>query len=81
MLGKIKPGLKEKEVVGIVLESIYRNGAECETFPLYIFSGKNTRNAISRTTFKEIEKDEMIQINIGARFGGYTPAIRRPLVV
>lgn len=81
LLGKIKPGLTEKEVVGMVLESIYRNGAECEAFPQYIFSGKSTRNAISNTTYKKIEKNEMIQINIGAQYGGYTSAIGRPVVI
>ena len=80
ILGKIKPGLTEKQVVGMVLESIYRNGAECEAFSQYIFGGKNTRNAISRTTFKRLEAGEMIQINIGARFGGYSSSIGRPLV-
>jgi Xaa-Pro aminopeptidase len=81
ILGKIKPGLTEKEVVGMVLESIYRNGAECEAFPQYIFSGISTRNAISNTTYKKLEKNEMIQINIGAQFGGYTSAIGRPVVI
>lgn len=81
ILGKIEPGLTEKEIVGMILESIYRNGAECEAFSQYVFSGRNTRNAISRTTFKKIEKNEMIQINIGARFGGYSSAIGRPLVI
>jgi len=81
LLGKIKPSQTEKEVVGIILESIYRNGAECEAFSQYLFSGKNTRNAISKTTFKKLERDEMIQINIGARFGGYSSAVGRPLVI
>jgi len=81
ILGKIKPGLTEKEVVGMVLESIYRNGAECEAFPQYIFSGISTKNAISNTTYKKLEKNEMIQINIGAQFGGYTSAIGRPIVI
>jgi Xaa-Pro aminopeptidase len=81
IIGKIKPGLNEREVVGMILESIYRNGAECEAFSQYVFSGKNTRNAISRTTFKKIEKNEMIQVNIGVRYGGYSSAIGRPLVI
>ena len=81
ILGKIKPGLTEKEVAGMVLESIYRNGAECEAFPQYIFSGISTRNAISNTTYKKLEKNEMIQINIGAQYSGYTSAIGRPVVI
>jgi len=81
ILGKIKPEMTEKEVVGLILESIYRNGAECEAFPQYVFSGTNTRNAISRTTYKTLGRDQMIQINIGARYGGYSSAIGRPLVI
>ncbi|MCL5070034.1 MAG: Xaa-Pro peptidase family protein, partial [Actinobacteria bacterium] len=81
ILGKLKPGYTELEVVGMILESIYRNGAECEAFPQYIFSGINTRFAITRPTYKKIEKNEMIQLNIGARFGGYSSAIGRPLVI
>ncbi|MDD5658849.1 MAG: Xaa-Pro peptidase family protein [Actinomycetota bacterium] len=81
ILGKIKPGLTEKQVVGMVLESMYKNGAECEAFPQYVFSGNNTKNAISRSTFKKIEKNELIQLSIGARFGGYSSSIGRPLVI
>jgi len=81
ILGKLKPEMTEKEVVGLILESIYRNGAECEAFPQYVFSGQNTRNAISRTTYKKLGKDQMIQINIGARYGGYSSAVGRPLVI
>ena len=81
ILGKIKPGLTEKQIVGMVLESLYRNGAECEAFSQYIFSGINTRNAISRTTFKKLEANEMIQINIGARLGGYSSSIGRPIFI
>jgi Xaa-Pro aminopeptidase len=80
ILGKIKPGLTEKQVVGMVLESIYRNGAECEAFSQYIFGGSKTRDAISRTTFRKLEANEMIQINIGARYGGYSSAIGRPVI-
>jgi len=81
ILGKIKPGLTEKQIVGMVLEALYRNGAECEAFSQYIFSGINTRNAISRTTFKKLEANEMIQINIGARLGGYSSSIGRPVFI
>lgn len=81
VLGKIKPGLAEKQVVGMILESMYRNGAECEAFPQYVLSGNNTRNAISRTTSKKIERNELVQFSIGARFGGYSSSIARPLVI
>jgi len=81
ILGKIKPGLTEKQVVGMILESLYRNGAECEAFPQYIFGGRKTRDAISRTTYRTLERNEMIQIDIGARYCGYSSSIGRPVVI
>lgn len=81
VLGKIKPGLTEKQLVGMITESFYRNGAECEAFPVYVFSGKSTRNAISRPTYKKIKSGELIQLNFGARLGGYSSAIGRPLII
>jgi Xaa-Pro aminopeptidase len=81
VIGKIRPGMTEKQVVGIVLEALYRNGAECEGFSQYVFSGVNTRAAIFRATHKKIAAGELIQLNIGARYGGYCSAIGRPLVI
>jgi Xaa-Pro aminopeptidase len=81
VMGKIKPGLTEKQVVGSVLEALYRNGAECEGFSQYVFAGVNTRAAISRATHKKIAAGELIQLNIGARFGGYCSAIGRPVII
>ena len=81
VMAKIQPGLTEKQVVGIVLEALYRNGAECEGFSQYVFAGLNTRAAISRATHKKINVGELIQLNIGARFGGYCSAIGRPVII
>jgi len=81
VIGKLQPGMTEKQVVGIVLEALYRNGAECEGFSQYVFSGVNTRAAIFRATHKKIAAGELIQLNIGARFGGYCSAIGRPLII
>ncbi|MCL4418465.1 MAG: Xaa-Pro peptidase family protein [Actinobacteria bacterium] len=81
ILGKIRPGLTEKQIVGMILESLYRNGAECEAYPQYFFCGAMTRNAISRTTYNKIEKNKIIQINIGARYSGYSSSIGRPLFI
>lgn len=81
ILGKIKPGLTEKQIVGMVVESFYRNGAECEAYPQYIFGGRKTRDAISRTTYRKIRKNEIIQIGIGARYGGYSSSIGRPIMI
>ncbi len=76
----IKPGMTGKEVLGILYESMYRHGAECEAFPNYVFAGQKTRNAIGRATYDVIEKGQLIQFCVGARFGGYASSVGRPVI-
>jgi Xaa-Pro aminopeptidase len=80
ILGAIKPGMTEKQAVGIVYESLYRHGAEAEGFPNYVFGGRKTRNAIARATYDKIEKNKLIQLCIGARYGGYSSSVGRPVI-
>ena len=81
VLNNIKPGMAEVQVVGIAQEAIYRLGAEYEGHPLYVLSGRNSANAIGRPTHKKLEKGEIIQLNIGARVGGYSSSVGRPIVL
>jgi Xaa-Pro aminopeptidase len=72
--------MTEKEVVGLLYASMYRHGAECEGFPNYVFGGKKTRNAIARPTYDRIRAGELVQLCIGARFGGYSSSVGRPVI-
>jgi len=81
VLEGIKPGMAEVQVVGIAQEAIYRLGAEYEGHPLYVLSGRNSANAIGRPTHKKLEEGEIIQLNIGARVGGYSSSVGRPIVL
>jgi Xaa-Pro aminopeptidase len=67
------------EVVGVAQEVIYRHGAEYEGHPMYVLSGRNSANAIGRPTLKKIEEGEIIQLNLGARVGGYSSSVGRPI--
>lgn len=80
ILKTMKPGMTEKQAMGIVMEALYRHGAECEGFPNYVFGGRKTRNAIARATYDTIKKGEIIQLCIGARFGGYSSSVGRPVI-
>jgi len=79
-LDKIRPGMTEKQALGIVYESLYRHGAEAEGFPNYVFGGRKTRNAIARATYDELKEGELITLGIGARYGGYSPSVGRPVI-
>jgi Xaa-Pro aminopeptidase len=78
ILGELKPGLTELQVIGIAQREIYRRGAEYEGHALYCFSGPATAGAINRPTHRKIGRNEIIQLNIGARVGGYSSSVGLP---
>ncbi len=79
VLNEIRIGMTELEVVGIAQKAIYENGAEYEGHPLYVFAGEHSNQAISRATHRKIKAGEVIQLNIGARVGGYSSSIGKPI--
>ena len=81
ILAEIKPGMTELQVIGIAQREIYRLGAEYEGHALYCFCGPATNNAISRPTHNKIKKGEVIQLNIGARVGGYSSSVGLPVSI
>ena len=79
MLNEMKPGMTEFQCIGIAQREIYANGGEYEGHSLYCFGGNRTSNGISRPTGAKIRKNEIIQLNIGARVGGYSSSIGLPV--
>jgi Xaa-Pro aminopeptidase len=78
ILGEMKPGMTELQVIGIAQREIYKHGGEYEGHALYCFSGPGTKHAISRPTHNKIKRNEIIQLNIGARVGGYSSSVGLP---
>ena len=81
ILGEMKPGMTELQVTGIAQREIYKHGGEYEGHALYCFCGPATKHAISRPTHNTIKKNEIIQINIGARVGGYSSSVGLPVCI
>ena len=77
VIEKIQPGMTELQVRGIACESIYRNGGENESYPIWVLSGKGGNQAISRARQKVIGKDDAVFLQIGARYEGYASTIGR----
>ena len=67
--------MTELQLVGIAQKSIYEHGAEYEGLPMYAFSEKSTSHAISRSTYREIGKGDLVQLNLSAKVEGYSPAL------
>jgi Xaa-Pro aminopeptidase len=81
ILAEIKPDMTELQVIGIAQREIYRHGAEYEGHAMYCFCGPATNNAISRPTHNKIKKQEVIQVNIAARVGGYASSVGLPFSI
>lgn len=79
VIRNIRPGMTELQLVGIAQKTIYENGAEYEGLPMYVFSEKSTRHAISRSTYREIQKGDIVQLNLSAKVNGYSPSVGMPI--
>ena len=77
VIAKIEPGMTELQVRGIACESMYRNGAENESYPMWILTGEGGNQAISRARHKVIGPDDAVFLQIGARYEGYASTIGR----
>lgn len=79
VMDEIKPGMTELQMVGVAQRCIYENGAEYEGLPMYVFSEKSTSHAISRSTYREIKKGDIVQLNLSAKIEGYSPSVGLPI--
>lgn len=75
----IRPGMTELQMVGIAQKAVYENGAEYEGLPMYVFSEASTRHAISRSSYRVFEKNDIVQLNLSAKIDGYSAAIGYPI--
>lgn len=75
----LRPGVTELQMVGIAQKTVYENGAEYEGLPMYCFSQKSTKHAISRSSHRVIQKGDIVQLNLSAKVDGYSPSIGMPV--
>ena len=80
VLDNIHVGMTEQQVAGLALGKMHEQGAERESYPVCVLTGKGSNQAISRPRNKRIEKGDMTFIQIGARVDGYASSIGRPVV-
>ena len=80
VLQNIRVGMTEQQVAGLALGKMHELGAERESYPVWVLTGKGSNQAISRPRNKKIEKGDMTFIQIGARVDGYASSIGRPVV-
>jgi Xaa-Pro aminopeptidase len=80
-LQKLRPGMTEIQVAAEAQYAMLSAGAEATAFPIWCISGPNTNQAISRSTHRQIQSGDLVQLCVGARVGGYCSSVSRPCVV
>jgi len=80
VIANIKVGMTEQQVAGLALGKMHELGAERESYPLWVLTGKGSNQAISRPRNKMIQKGDMTFLQIGARVDGYASSIGRTVV-
>ncbi len=75
----IRPGMTELQMVGVAQKAVYEHGAEYEGLPMYVFSEASTRHAISRSSYRQFQKGDIVQLNLSAKIDGYSAAIGYPI--
>ena len=73
--------MTELQMVGVAQRVVYEQGAEYEGLPMYVFSEASTRHAISRSSYRQFEKGDIVQLNLSAKIDGYSAAIGYPVVL
>ena len=81
VIKEIRPGMTELQMVGVAERVVYEQGAEYEGLPMYVFSEASTRHAISRSSYRQFQKGDIVQLNLSAKIDGYSAAIGYPVVL
>jgi Xaa-Pro aminopeptidase len=74
-------GMTEWEIEAKARCVMYSMGAEGTSYPIWVCSGPNTKLSLCRSTDKKIERNELVQLSIGAKYKGYCGNMCRPFVI
>ena len=77
----IAVGITEREVAAEAEAAMRRMGAEGTGIDTIVASGPNARPILARSTFREIQDNELVLLTIAPRYEGYHAAIGRPVFV
>jgi Xaa-Pro aminopeptidase len=77
----IEVGVTEREVAAEIEAAMRRAGAEGTGIDTIVASGPNTRPILARSTFRPIERDDLVLLTIAPRYEGYHAAIGRAVMV
>lgn len=77
----IRPGATERAVAAEIETAMRRMGAEGTGIDTIVACGPNSRPILARSTFREIQTNDLVLLTIAPRYEGYHAAIGRPVLV
>ncbi len=81
LLPAVHPGLREKEVAGLLERELRVRGSEWHPFPTIAASGPRSALPHAGTTDRAIEKGDWLLLDFGAQVDGYCADVTRTVVV
>ena len=81
ILGKIRPGVTEKEIAALLLYKMLHYGAEDKSFDPIVVSGPNGSLPHGVPSEKPIQAGEFVTMDFGCKFDGYCSDMTRTVAV
>ena len=81
MLGRIKPGMTEKELQAELIYCLYKNGGEGLSFDPIVVSGPNTSLPHGVATDRVIQEGDFVTMDFGVLYHGYCSDMTRTVAV
>jgi Xaa-Pro dipeptidase len=81
LLGKIRPGLTERQVASTWLNEVLNQGADGPAFDFIVASGPNAASPHHGTGERAIQPGDLVILDGGARHGGYNSDITRTIAI
>ncbi len=79
LLNKINPGMEEREVRTQIVNLIFKTGAEGESFPAIVASGKNSSVPHWETSTDKVKSNAPLLIDMGLLWKGYCTDFTRTI--
>ena len=77
----VRVGITCSQIKGVALAKMYAEGAEGESFCSWVTCGEDTIYPISSCSDRPLVPGDLVQIEIGARYHGYSSVIGRAVIL
>ncbi|MDD4079977.1 MAG: Xaa-Pro peptidase family protein [Eubacteriales bacterium] len=77
----IRPGVREWEIQAAWMAKALKMGAEGTGYPCWVTSGPNTFQSLCKSTDRQVQPGDMVQLSLGAKYSGYCGNMCRAVIL